>query len=119
MVGIEELEATRDGAQRELAQLEAQRVEDHPQLLKEEKQLVMEVDRLRQARESTLPELPPSALALYEAIRAAKHGQAMAKVERGMCQGCRIALPEAERRQARSGQSIVQCSSCQRILYVV
>ncbi len=119
MVGIEELEATRDGAQRELAQLEAQRVEDHPRLLKEEKQLVMEVDRLRQARETTLPELPPSALVLYEKIRAAKHGQAVAKVERGMCQGCRIALPEAERRQARSGQSIVQCSSCQRILYVV
>lgn len=119
MVGIDELEAIRDGAQRELAQLETQRVEDHPQLRKEEKRLVMEVDGLRQARELALPELPPSALALYESIRAAKHGQAVAKVERGMCQGCRIVLPETERRQARSGQSMVQCSSCQRILYVV
>ncbi len=119
MVGIDELEAIRDGAQRELAQLETLRVEDHPRLRKEEKRLVMEVDGLRQARELALPELPPSALALYESIRAAKHGQAVAKVERGMCQGCRIVLPETERRQARSGQSIVQCSSCQRILYVV
>ena len=119
MVGIDELEAIRDGAQRELAQLETQRVEDHPQLRKEEKRLVMEVDGLRQTRELALPELPPSALALYESIRAAKHGQAVAKVERGMCQGCRIVLPETERRQARSGQSMVQCGSCQRILYVV
>ena len=119
MVGIDELEAIRDGAQRELAQLETQRVEDHPRLRKEEKRLAMEVDGLRQARELALPELPPSALALYESIRAAKHGQAVAKVERGMCQGCRIVLPETERRQARSGQSMVQCSSCQRILYVV
>lgn len=119
MVGIDELEAIRDGAQRELAQLETQRVEDHPQLRKEEKRLAMEADGLRQARELALPELPPSALALYELIRAAKHGQAVAKVERGMCQGCRIVLPETERRQARSGQSIVQCGSCQRILYVV
>ena len=102
-----------------LAQLEAHRVEHHPRLRKEEKRLVMEVDRLRQARESMLPELPPSALTLYETIRAARHGQAVAKVERGMCQGCRITLPETERRQARSGQSIVQCNSCQRILYAV
>ncbi len=119
MVGIDELEAMRDGAQGELAQLETQRIEDHPRLREEEQRLVMEVDRLRQARESMLPELPSSALALYETIRAARHGQAVAKVERGMCQGCRIVLPEAERRQARSGQSIVQCNSCQRILYVV
>ncbi len=119
MVGIDELEAMRDGAQGELAQLETQRIEDHPRLREEEQRLVMEVDRLRQARESMLPELPSSALALYESIRAAKHGQAVAKVERGMCQGCRIVLPETERRQARSGQSIVQCNSCQRILYVV
>ena len=119
MVGIDELEATRDGAQRELVQLEAHKVEDHPRLRKEEKRLVMEGDRLRQARESMLPELPPSALALYETIRAARNGQAVAKVERGMCQGCRITLPEAERRQARSGQTVVQCGSCRRILYVV
>ena len=119
MVGIDELEAMRDGAQGELAQLETQRIEDHPRLREEEQRLVMDVDRLRQARESMLPELPSSALALYETIRAARHGQAVAKVERGMCQGCRIVLPEAERRQARSGQSIVQCNSCQRILYVV
>ena len=119
MVGIDELEAMRDGAQRELVQLEAQRVEDHPRLRKEEKRLVMEGDRLRQARESMLPEFPPPALALYETMRAARNGQAVAKVERGMCQGCRITLPETERRQARSGQSIVQCNSCQRILYVV
>jgi len=119
MVGIDELEAMRDGAKGELAQLETQRIEDHPRLRKEEKRLVMEVDRLRQSRESMLPELPPSALALYETIRATRHGQAVAKVERGMCQGCRIVLPETERRQARSGQSIVQCSSCQRILYTV
>ena len=119
MVGIDELEAMRDGAQRELTQLKAQRLEDHPRLRKEEERLVMEVDGLRQARESTLPELPPAALALYETIRATRHGQAVAKVERGMCQGCRIVLPETERRQARSGQTIVQCNSCQRILYVV
>ena len=41
------------------------------------------------------------------------------KVERGMCQGCRLALSTMELQRARSARGVVQCSSCRRILYVV
>ncbi len=119
MVGIEEMESTLDRSRAELADLETRRIEDLPGLLAEEKRLVGEVDRLRGARETMLPEFPPSALAVYETMRSARNGQAVARVERGMCQGCRITLPESEWRQARSAQGIVQCNSCHRILYVV
>jgi len=40
------------------------------------------------------------------------------KVERGMCQGCRISLPMSVLQKARSGFDVVQCVSCERILYV-
>ena len=119
MVAAEELEATRDRAQAELADLEARRFDDRPRLQSEEGRLVGEVDRLRQARQVMLPEFPASALAVYETVRSARNGHAVARVERGMCQGCRIALPESEWRLARSAQGIVQCNSCKRILYVV
>ncbi len=118
MVGIEELESTRDSAQTKLTDLETRRIEDRPKLHAEEERLVGEVDRLREAREAMLPEFPASALAVYETVRSVRNGQAVARVERGMCQGCRITLPESEWRQARSAQGIVQCNSCQRILYV-
>jgi len=54
-------------------------------------------------------------LELYEALRVKKQKQAVAKIEQGRCQGCRITLPMSELNQARVGE-LVQCSSCDRIL---
>jgi len=42
----------------------------------------------------------------------------VAKVEGGACQGCRISLPMNLLQKARSGNSLVQCSSCERVLYL-
>jgi predicted nucleic acid-binding Zn-ribbon protein len=33
-----------------------------------------------------------------------------------MCQGCRISLPMSVLQRARTGVSVVQCVSCERIL---
>jgi predicted nucleic acid-binding Zn-ribbon protein len=57
-----------------------------------------------------------SALSLYRTLRNQK-GVAVARVEQGICRGCRISLPASELQRARSG-SLVQCSSCSRILYL-
>jgi hypothetical protein len=59
-------------------------------------------------------------LKLYEELRAKHQGRAVARVERGMCQGCRISLPMGLLQKARSGggETIVHCTSCERILYV-
>lgn len=118
MVEIEDLQSARDEAQEELSRLEAQRAAEHPELLKEEERLADELGTLRRTREKLAPEIPPSALSVYESLRRTRNGQAVAKLERGMCQGCRLALPEMVRQRARSSPDIVQCSSCQRILYV-
>ena len=118
MVEIEDLQSARDEAQEQLSRLEVQRATEHPKLLKEEERLVGELGTLRQTRDRLTPEIPPSVLSVYESLRKSRNGQAMAKVERGMCQGCRLALPEMVRQRARSSRDIIQCSSCQRILYV-
>ena len=55
-------------------------------------------------------------LKLYEDIKLRK-GQAVVKVEQGRCQGCRLNLPTSELQRARAG-TLVQCSSCGRILYL-
>lgn len=57
-------------------------------------------------------------LKLYERLRQSKGGQAIAKVERGLCRGCRMALPTHQLQRARVGREPVLCSSCGRILYV-
>jgi predicted nucleic acid-binding Zn-ribbon protein len=61
----------------------------------------------------------PKTLSFYDALRAKHQGRAVAKVERGTCGGCRISLPMSLLQRARSGSHVmVQCSSCERILYV-
>ncbi len=56
------------------------------------------------------------ALQTYRSLRRQK-GSAVARVEQGICRGCRISLPSSELQRARGG-SLVQCSSCGRILYL-
>ncbi len=77
-----------------------------------EKQL-LEIDKKRQEVASSIDS---QALTLYEGLRL-KKGQAVVKVEQGTCQGCRITLPMNEWQRAKSG-TIVQCSSCGKILYL-
>ena len=70
---------------------------------------------LRQKRQQLSGEIEPGALALYEKIKKQKRPP-VARVERGICHGCRISLPVSELQRARSGA--VQCGSCGRILFL-
>lgn len=60
--------------------------------------------------------LDPSSLQHYEILRKSKGGLAVAKVERGLCQGCRMSLPTHQQQRVRSGVQMVLCSSCGRML---
>jgi predicted nucleic acid-binding Zn-ribbon protein len=53
---------------------------------------------------------------LYQWLRSRK-GTAVARVEQGICRGCRISLPITDLQRAR-GNNLVQCSSCGRILFL-
>ena len=63
-------------------------------------------------------ELPADLLTLYDSLRKTTKGRPVARVERGMCQGCRITLSTMELQRARSAQSGVRCNSCRRIIYL-
>jgi predicted nucleic acid-binding Zn-ribbon protein len=88
---LAELRATSERAQREMARLDEER----------EKRVAM-MDR--------------APLGLYEALRPKKNGRAVARIERGACQGCRLSLPTHIVQKARSSLNLVQCPSCERIL---
>lgn len=71
---------------------------------------------LEHKRRLMLTKLDPQIVDFYEGLRRQK-GAAVAKVDQGMCRGCRISLPIIELQRARSG-SLVQCGSCGRILFL-
>ena len=74
---------------------------------------------MRQARANMAPQIPPVVLSIYETLLKSRGGQAVARVERAACQGCRITLPTMDVQRAKNADELVHCNSCGRILYVV
>lgn len=77
-----------------------------------------QIAALEAKRPRQLDGMDQMALGLYGALRQRRQGTAVAVVERGLCQGCRITLPMSVLQKARAGVGLVQCVSCERILLV-
>ena len=86
------------------------------ELSKELRDLEAELADLRKQREMTITGITPQSLQRYYQLKK-KCGQAVARVERGICFGCRISLPSMELQRAR-GNHLVECSSCGRFLFL-
>lgn len=89
----------------------------------QQQQLSVKLDELKRAfadlqlkRQQLSASIEAQAIELYEKLRKQK-GTAVAKVEQGICQGCRISLSAAQLQQVRSG-NLMQCSNCGRILFL-
>jgi predicted nucleic acid-binding Zn-ribbon protein len=87
------------------------------QLQAEQAELMATLDSDRITRGEILGQIDPDHLQLYEKLRQKKQGSAVAKIEQGRCQGCKITIPVSELTQARAGE-LVQCGSCSRVLCV-
>ncbi|HEX76282.1 MAG TPA: hypothetical protein G4O12_06850 [Dehalococcoidia bacterium] len=114
-----EVEAMRDEIELDtgrLRKLEGEWQQEQGILAQKRTEIESQLSDLSQKRQTLTFEISSQALELYDGIRLRK-GQAVVKVEQGMCQGCRLTLPMSEWQQARAG-TLVQCSSCGRILYL-
>ena len=100
----------------EIKKLEGEWHNWQQQLSAEIEQLKGKLSELKQKRQLLADEIDPQAVDRYEHIRK-QRGQAVAKVEQGICRGCRISLSSNELQQARGG-NLIQCGSCGRILFL-
>jgi predicted nucleic acid-binding Zn-ribbon protein len=115
---IETMEAAQNAlkaAQAAARDAEAYWQAEQEQLLADKARAQAELARLDQDRESRTKDIDAAAIGMYESLRKNKQGRAVAKVERGTCQGCRISLPSHLVQRMRAGHT-VQCVSCERIL---
>ncbi len=118
MLQGDELEATLHEREALLARREEEWQAEHASLLAQKESLEGELAVLQERRAQQAGRINGSALRLYQELRGRRQGKAVARVERGLCGGCRISLPTSLLQQARSGDALVQCTSCERILYV-
>ena len=116
---MDQVELSETSVARISKQLEAVKAEWHRQqqeLSDTLERLKATLSDLRHKRQLLLEEISPQAIELYQGLRREK-GIAVARVEQGICWGCRISLPTTELQRARSGD-LVKCSSCGRILFL-
>jgi len=118
MVRAEESQAALREAEESLAEVEGRWRQEQKELASEKERLEGELAGLEERRKQQSGLIDARVLALYDNLWERRQGRAVVKVERGMCGGCRISLPMSVLQKARSGLDVVQCVSCERILYV-
>ncbi len=117
MVKLEEDEAWEKKASAELAKLEQERASLVGQWTSERGKLEAAMPSLKSRRQEMASACAPAVLSQYEALRRTKQGQAVSRMERGMCSGCRMTLPARESQRVRISKDPVLCPSCGRMLY--
>ena len=116
MSQVELAEASVADTSRDLQALEAEWHTQQQQLSADIERLKIKLSDLKHKRQLESAKIDHEVVEFYDKLWKQK-GQAVAKVEQGICRGCRISLPSFELQQAKSG-NLVQCSSCGRILFL-
>ncbi len=105
---IQRLKDELDAQRRALAEAE----QAHARRLAEVREALAALPARRQELAASLE---PALLAEYDRIRARRGGLAAVRLSRGICGGCRVAVPPVLVAQARQGRP-VKCESCGRLL---
>lgn len=116
---MEQVEGAKTGVETlkgELKTLETEWQAQQEKLKVDKEHLEAELVSLKQKREAVSAQVDSGAVDFYLGLKKQK-GTAVAKVEQGVCRGCRISLSNAEIQRAR-GSDLIQCSSCGRILFL-
>lgn len=77
------------------------------------------LDSSLKARAALVAELPPPVVAVYDTVARGRKGIAVAVARDERCSQCQVRLRPQVFVQIRQNSGIVQCDSCQRILYYV
>jgi predicted nucleic acid-binding Zn-ribbon protein len=118
MTELEEQQRAYDSAKAQAAKAEVEWQENNGHLVEDRDRLNSEIAELGGNREDVTSQIDKPSLDIYERLRATKGGEAMARLEQGMCKGCRINLPTHTLQKVRTGQELVYCTNCGRILYI-
>lgn len=116
MVEVESAAASITKIANEVEELVAQWRSQQQQLSADIEQLKTIMSDIERERQLLSAGIEPQIIELYNKLKKQK-GRAVAKVEQGVCSGCRILLPVTDLQRVRTG-NLVQCSSCGRILFL-
>jgi predicted nucleic acid-binding Zn-ribbon protein len=109
----QEVRSAEEAAAREQAAVHEERRKTEEETAELEKEL----DRAVSSRQRVMAELPVPVLALFEQVSKGRRGLAVAEAREGHCTSCNVRLRPQVFNDIRRNESLIQCDSCQRILY--
>jgi predicted nucleic acid-binding Zn-ribbon protein len=119
MVEADDLTATIKAAEAQLAADQKAIDADRRKAQAEEAELQKTLDALGGERAAIVAALDPRLLAMYDTAYSRRQGIAVAEAKDGICTICHVRLRPQVFNEVRRNDGIVQCDSCQRILYFV
>lgn len=114
MAEIETAGKTADDNARRVSTIESTWATEKTVLSQRKEEIDSKIAVFTRQRQDAVGEIDHQTMGLYTTLMS-KRGTAVAHVEMGRCQGCRVNISITELKQARTG--IIQCSNCGRILY--
>jgi predicted nucleic acid-binding Zn-ribbon protein len=119
MLEGDELAAAVKAAEARLAEATRNASDQKRAIESESTQLAAELTELQTRRGAIVAGLPPALVATFESVFKARRGVAMSRAVDGLCEACRVRIRPALYVEVRKGDQIIQCESCQRILYFI
>jgi uncharacterized protein len=119
MVEADDLAAAVKKAETDLAAEQKAIEADRKAMKAEHAGLQAALERMIKERSAIVSALDKQLLAIFEQISKKRHGVAVAEAKDGICTICHVRLRPQVFNTVRRNEDIVQCDSCQRILYFV
>jgi uncharacterized protein len=117
MLEGDELAAAAKRADSELAAEQKASEADRRALAGDVEALRTSLEKIRTERAVLVSGIDPSVLAIYDLVARRRNGIAVALARDGICTICHVRLRPQVFNNIRRNDAIIQCDSCQRILY--
>jgi hypothetical protein len=119
MLEADDLTAALKRAESELAAEQKAVDAERRTLATELAQMTSALERTAKERSDLIGALNPQAFATFDLVSRRRNGVAMAEARDGICTICHVRLRPQIFNTVRRNEAIIQCDSCQRILYFV
>jgi len=119
MLEADDLTAAVKTADTRLAEAERSTAAEQKALEHERVVLEARLDDTARARQEIVAQVPGDTLAIFEKVSRTRKGIAVAEARDGLCVVCHVRLRPQVLAEVRRNDRVIQCESCQRILYYV
>src|SRR5437667_3827194 len=117
MLESDEIAAALKRADAELAAEQKASDADRRTLASDVEALRTSLEKIRTERSELVRNIDPQVLAVYDLVSRRRNGIGVAEARAGICTICHVRLRPQVFNNIRRNDSIIQCDSCQRILY--